>query len=1124
MASFYFAWKWFPNGSFFGGADVGIPFYNPVNQLAIVSSSWWQTHGTGMVIPMTFTAVLFYKFFSFLSILGFSPHLLQLIFTFLILAGGSLSIYSLLLTFFPKQKGTAFISGFLYLTNFMSLSVWHRGVPNAMLFLLLMPLSLFILVKWFSKRPLLAIIAFDLVCLLCSYVFGAVGYIITLWISVLGFLTVSFFLTPSKRRKTLFWGTLLIVSWMLTNGWWLFFFLRSSGFELSTFSDAAFASSTVDVLVGLATQTRLEYVLRDLSWFDLYARQDWGMYYFNPIIVLLSWVLPLIVFGSALFSELRANFYWRFFFMLTIIVTFISKGINPPFGQLTAYVYKVVPSLAPLRNPYEKIGILLALCVPIIFGFLYAEVISRSRKLTFSFTIFVCILSIILFWPMWAGKMFSVPEHNYIVNVPDYYNEASKWLSTRTNGSRVLHLPLAPGESVDYDWGYSGGDPTYLLFTGPSLSYTTGQGGTDLRVHDLIRLIHTKDTNAVKKALASLNIEYIVLHNESLGKMRGLEDSKEIGQWLTFSDSFAEKQIEFGPLSIWQVKKEFVTPKVYAANAELVSVSKVARKDDIRDVWETLEHPNSVFINGGDSSLAPLVSLDILYPTGKVFYQDLVLPDPERAKDELKYVRHLPGSILYPWIKFKENLEDYLNPANPVEVCLANSGKRLVETYLLKDSSTESQNLSSYNEVLKSCNELVSTTSRKFVQWEHKDMYERMVSTLINQYSIVNQALSEAEGHDEAEKTLLTFMNMMKVVPRNLRDSNTLTAAYNFDVPSDATYSFLLKPEFSFVNDYNIVSINNKEVKDNLKKDGNTLLSQISLTKGQTEVHLEGINSQISLSSFWKDTETKDVLSLEQDPGVLEYDIPKVSSDYYYSIEFEYFTVRGSPPAFRVIQDVDPVDQYGKVIPRLEKVLSEEDYRHYWKKIGYIYQPSGNAKSAKVLISVEPWNNCERLNLKWACKDQSFRKKFNLISEVQLRSFSIHPVLIADPVLEYKKPDYSKLGNATIKYSQIDNETYQIDVSNQEVPYLLVFSESYHPAWKLVDATGENIEAKHTTVNGYANAWLIESPLSGPTRIRFVLEDAKGVGIMVSLVGTIATLALGVVGFFSFKKFNGKYK
>jgi len=79
---------------------------------------------------------------------------------------------------------------------------------------------------------------------------------------------------------------------------------------------------------------------------------------------------------------------------------------------------------------------------------------------------------------------------------------------------------------------------------------------------------------------------------------------------------------------------------------------------------------------------------------------------------------------------------------------------------------------------------------------------------------------------------------------------------------------------------------------------------------------------------------------------------------------------------------------------------------------------------------------------------------------------------------------------------------------HQEGPWILVFSQSYHPLWQL--KVGESIvpEERHFQVNGYANAWLIKDLNPGSLTIEYSRQRLFYLGGLISLVSLVSSLFL----------------
>lgn len=99
--------------------------------------------------------------------------------------------------------------------------------------------------------------------------------------------------------------------------------------------------------------------------------------------------------------------------------------------------------------------------------------------------------------------------------------------------------------------------------------------------------------------------------------------------------------------------------------------------------------------------------------------------------------------------------------------------------------------------------------------------------------------------------------------------------------------------------------------------------------------------------------------------------------------------------------------------------------------------------------------------------------------------------------------------NPQLAYAEINPTSYQVSVSGVSQPFLLVFSESYHPQWKLKLANGSYIsETNHLKVNGYANAWIV--PNGTKFTIEFIPQKAFMIGIAISLSALTGCLIIVV--------------
>ena len=93
-------------------------------------------------------------------------------------------------------------------------------------------------------------------------------------------------------------------------------------------------------------------------------------------------------------------------------------------------------------------------------------------------------------------------------------------------------------------------------------------------------------------------------------------------------------------------------------------------------------------------------------------------------------------------------------------------------------------------------------------------------------------------------------------------------------------------------------------------------------------------------------------------------------------------------------------------------------------------------------------------------------------------------------------------------YTKITSEEYRLGLSEQQAPYVIVFSETYHPQWKVFSGDGKEIHVQHFQANGYANGWLVEENLPDTVFVKFGLEKYRRYGNIVSGLSLIVLLPL----------------
>lgn len=1115
LISIYLVFKWLPGDQILAGGDVGIPVFSPQKQLSEVASAWWESHATGITSPITFTAVPFYLILAFFENLG--TGIAQKGLFFLIIFGGSVSMFALALIF-NFNKWTALISALFYIFNLTSLSVWQRGVNNGMLMLLLAPLSLLILAWGINKRSYSSIILINTTSFLLSYVFGALGFLFSIWllwfIYLLTYLASNWF-DKRKRKFILAYSFLLIISWIGTNFWWILHFLQSSGYALGQFSPEELKSRGSDVLFGLKPYHNPLYVLRGLNAYYFYGVRDWGNSYLNPFMILLSWIPVLVIFSTTLFKVNYKLLFWRFLVILTATIFILSKGVNPPLGLINAWPYDLFPFLAPLRNPYEKVGILLVIPFSLLFAYGLEQIKKFFRyhskpSLSVISMVITALCLTMLVWPLWLGKIFISEGRKYTVSIPPYYTQANNWLKNKVvlDDTRVLHLPLSWGESVDYNWGYTGIEPSQYFFSGSSVGYQIGVTGVDLRIRDLLITIHNQDTLKLQKSLASLNIGWVVIHNETNWRPRTLEPVDKINKWVALNKDFLKHQIDFGPLSIYKVQDSYRLGHFYSTN-KVVSVENLKPQTSL-DIWNKINAFTDSFItqipDEERNHLNKYISEDIVLPNKIVNYQPLSVMGEEISFNSLAKIKILPDSLLYFLVTINEKLLALLGQKDHVINCFSLSSKRLKEAAILSRQNKYSEtkkSLVNYKRQLKKCSNLNSNNVIGYMSVKsYKDL---TLGQLIRQQSVLEREFSDIHILNEGKAAKIELNKYLaelgftpKYIPLQI-DNKKERIIYDYYVANEGYYKIKFnKSDKKLSNAYpKIIQIDDQIVDFNPTIDETEIwYPGYKFSKGlheiqiQTELNNNLLEKQLEVKKSYPDNGFKVKTDIVTGRPVfiggnavnvigLTFDLADIQVEQDYKLSFEVILNNSMPAFVAITHDGDPYDLLGNQVPSVKWQIDTSG------KIEMNYSPALNSTYAKLAFVLFPSTSAEIKNI-------SLTKNFS-----------------NNLILEKVNDELDRnLNKVDITWKKVNPTLYEVNLSNQKTPYLMVFSETFHPLWQIKDISGKTINLSHFSINGFSNGWLVEEPLPQKIKVEFILQNYFLKGIVVSTLAFFGSILL----------------
>jgi hypothetical protein len=115
--------------------------------------------------------------------------------------------------------------------------------------------------------------------------------------------------------------------------------------------------------------------------------------------------------------------------------------------------------------------------------------------------------------------------------------------------------------------------------------------------------------------------------------------------------------------------------------------------------------------------------------------------------------------------------------------------------------------------------------------------------------------------------------------------------------------------------------------------------------------------------------------------------------------------------------------------------------------------------------------------------------------------------------------DVKNISVPSITFQQRSSAQYSISVKNASEPFYLVFSEGFHPLWKL-SQNGQVLDVPHFLVNGYANAWKISEKGDFSLELEFGAERFFSWGYTISrwCIIVVSFLGIGVLVFRIFRR------
>lgn len=1138
IVAFILTTVWFHKGLVLGGGEAGVPFYNFQNELSIHSNAWVEKglgNPTGIVTALS----PFFNTLSFLQNLGFSPTFLQASLFLILLSTSFIGIYLLVRSFSPNPT-IAFFSSLFYNLNLMAMTVvWNRFQYPFMFFYACLPFVLYFFSKGLREKKIIYVGFLNLFVLAFGMIFTSLPLLILFWI-VLSFYWLFFVITYVRNKKYFFWTIGYFILgfgiFVLCNFWWLLQFIQTFFASSYLLQEAYATSDNYLTFIALSENLgNLDYLIRLMHRdFFLWMKEVWIGIYQNPLMIILSFLPLIFIFGSVFIKNKPKEYF--FFLFLALVSVFFAKGSNDPFGGIFYFLFTHGKLFEAFRNPFEKIGLIIPLGYAPLFGFglfyfykfLQEKKVYLAKVITSVLLIAICG---VLVWPMWNGWVFlsneppaNNPKIGDYIKIPSYYKDANDWLNKKPEDFRTIALPLK-GEGLTHIWtyGYNGVDLSSSLFDKQFLGLCTGLEYLCSITNKLQPFLINNPEN-FWKVLPALNVKYIMVRDDVDYKLRLMHSPQDIKYFLSQANHIKLEK-EFDKLSFYMLKDNLFMPKIFGAINGIFYHS--VNKDSFIEAsaYANYESGDIYMTDGnGSNKLYELAHAKQIVLKAQPFGSGRLDVARENAEAELPFIRFLPDSRFYWYSRLKERFVRFMAGNNYSKEIVIESDKRIIEVVrLVREQKYElaKKTLQEYQSYLQIFHKNPSIVNNKF----------HILDLLRQKYilaDVISQLKNAKQKETEYAETYALLLDILYIlnIEQKFKTDLTQYASYKIFIPEDGEYKLILETKDweKFYASTNIQAI--IDAKENLpiridpdKKD--QIILTVFLQKGSHQIDL----TRPEIRNLVDVNNEEYIFKTEQE--LKNFSFPFMAFDPLgtYNFSFDYYINKGNSPYVFVTHDTDIVRK-GKILPRKSLDIELDSYDRDWKKIGDIFTADPIAHMTRLVFEVSPWNDCNQRNTGWLsprCKNKSFKMGYNKETQVKVKNIVVSRDFNNNLFLIKEKTPEKKLVQPIITYKKINSATYLVDVKNASTPFFLTFLESFHPSWKAyyIDSKGEKKiigEKNHFLINSFANAWYTEKLGSYQILLEFYPQQLLSSGSKVSLLSILCVLI-----FIIFLKLKEKY-
>ncbi|MBA3332090.1 MAG: DUF3367 domain-containing protein [Actinobacteria bacterium] len=595
-------WIWVDDGHLVNGGDTNFPL-DPTAFFGERFFAWISDWNTGVDSSALFANIPYHGVQAVFHGLGLSlANVERLSFAFWLIAVG-LSMYFLasVLDRGVPRLWLRLSAVLVYSANTYLFNTWENAkVANLGLYVGL-PLFVGLLMLALERRIRLRLLAALVVPagVLCAGVGLNPAYAAALGLA-LGILAVFSFARLGDRGHVARVAVVFSGAYALANMFWAVpMAMYLAGFGGVPSIAQLNATNWIDGLSRHTSILNVSRLIGSWEWFEVDRGKPYvpyaASYLDNPAFIVFSFALPVLAWAALTVRPVRLQSWYAA--ALGALGIFFAGGSHPPFGGAYVWLMNHVPGFDLFRSPWyifsPFIALAYAILLPTTLARAWALLRPRLRQ-TFprryaavaaAVGVTLAGAYLVYVYPLVRGEVHDRGEaaaSTLELRFPPYVFAAGEWLRQRPDSGRIMLLPRARTENLD--WEYGGIFPVINLFAEGPVVHQAYESISPTPTDRLTTRVYERlyaGSPSTPYLLGLMNIRYLNIRHDAPPQTETGYVVRNLGRKVR---RFARLERRFGKWEFLRVDPRLRLPQVYAAN-RLSSLGVVERWRPAPSTW-----------------------------------------------------------------------------------------------------------------------------------------------------------------------------------------------------------------------------------------------------------------------------------------------------------------------------------------------------------------------------------------------------------------------------------------------------------------------------------------------------------------------------------------------------------